>query len=92
MVSAESFDFKEITVELCGLLRDRAFQRSEQVRLRCDVLTSMLEQGSNITTAREQADAAVASIEQQALKVEGEIAVCQAKLRYLDHLYLHGGA
>lgn len=87
----ESYDYKEITDDLCQSLRDRAFQRGEQVRIRSGTLTEMLAQGSNITTARERADAAVVAIEVQALKVEGEIAVAQAKLRYLDHLYQNAG-
>lgn len=83
----ESFDYLEITTQLCDLHRDRAFQRGEQVKIRCATLDEMIAQGANITTARERADAAVASIESQALRIEGEIAVALAKLRYLDHLY-----
>ena len=81
-------DYGQVTDALCDLLRDRGFIRGEQVRVRCSTLDEMIAQGSNITTARERADSATADFERQALRVEGEIAVCQARLRFLDHLAL----
>jgi len=83
----EVYDYKALTDELCGLYRDRAYIRGQQITGRTETLMRALEQGANITSAREQADAASAELEVSALKTEGEIACCLAKLRYLDHLY-----
>lgn len=80
------YDYRAITDALVELHRDRAFQRGEQAAAYCRTLDEQIVQGANITTARERATAASVDLDVQALRVEGEIAACQAKLRYLDHL------
>lgn len=84
--SAAVYDYRAVTDLLCDLYRDRAFLRGQQIQVRTSALTEAIQQGANITSAREQADAASSDLERDALKVEGEIACCHAQLRYLDYM------
>lgn len=84
---SEVYDYRALTDQLCELYRDRAYMRGQQVQNRTRTLMDAIAQGANITSAREQADAAAADLERDALKVEGEIAAVLAKLRYLDHMH-----
>lgn len=91
-VDASEWDYKLLTVALGNLRRQRAYVRGQQATGRAEALLQHLERGSAITAARELADAAAATMERDALKVEAEIAVITDRLRYLDHLHQYGGA